>query len=208
MSSACERCGEVHPKCAGHRNRDGRPCGGQPLRGSDLCNIHLINPKSRAKAVLRAEVMDTMGWGLDEVADVDLVQFALTRIKQAGKRADGYAAKLRELTGASDDFVDVVVGDAYGEGGKTGEYVRGLVRLEGEERDRAMGWVFKALSVGVEAKRVELAQAAQAQMAEVLREFLAHPELQLSAAQRAVAPAVLRQVLGLSGALTIEGSTE
>jgi hypothetical protein len=44
-------------------------------------------------------------------------------------------------------------------------------------------------------------------MVEVLREFLAHPELQLSEAQRAVAPTVLRQVLGLSGPLTIEGSS-
>lgn len=36
----CERCGQTHPRCAGHKRSTGEPCGNWPIRGSDKCRMH------------------------------------------------------------------------------------------------------------------------------------------------------------------------
>jgi hypothetical protein len=153
-------------------------------------------------------VFKVMDFRRGEVSDLNLLELVQQMIGQAIVRADGYAVEIERLLVETPDLRDVLVGDIEGEFGKAGEYIRGIARLENEERDRIMNWTFKALAVGIVVKQIDVARDRELAMAEVLREFLAHPELQLSAEQRAVAPTVLRQVLGLSGALTIEGSTE
>src|ERR1019366_6036611 len=37
---ACSACGETHDMCLAHRKSDGKPCGGQPRNGSDVCRMH------------------------------------------------------------------------------------------------------------------------------------------------------------------------
>lgn len=167
--------------------------------GATLCNRHLVDPKARAKAVLRAEVFTVMGFRRSDVrTDVDLIWVVQTMIDQALKRADGYAAEIERLVAESPSLRDALVGDAYGEGGKTGEYIRGIARLEAEERDRAMGWAFKALAVGIEAKRADADSRHGELIAGVLRALLGDTELGLTDGQRAVFPAVLRRHLGLT----------
>lgn len=191
-------------KCTGHK-RDGSRCKNYPLDGATVCGAHGGKaPQVKAKAALRHEVMS---WGLGDV-HVDLVQLVLRMISQSVTRAEMYAAEVERLVAEAPTLEEALVGDVEGEFGKAGEYVKAMARLEAEERDRFAGWTFKALAVGIAARQIDVARDRELAMAEVLREFLAHPELQLSATQRAVAPMVLRQVLGLSGALTIEGSTE
>jgi hypothetical protein len=179
--------------------------------GSTLCNRHLADPRARAKAALRAEVWKVMGFRRGEVTDLNLIQLTKDMIGQARDRADGYATEIERLLVETPTLRDVLVGDVEGEFGKAGEYIRGIARLENEERDRVMNWTFKALAVGLAAREIDAGLDAARQkelgLVEVLQAFMAHPDMALSATQRSVAPGVLRQVLGLSGPLTIEGSS-
>lgn len=177
---------------------------GWKAQGSDYCRIHVGGTGARRKAELRAletEMAKTMP-GFEPVAVVDpstdLVELALRRITQADLRADAYAAEIRRLVAESPTLEQAVIRDAYGEFGKIGEFARGLVTLENAERERIMNWTFKALTVGIEAKRVELAASAGSQIAAVLAAVRAHPALALTAEQRAAFGSVVREVLGLT----------
>lgn len=37
MREHCDRCGQPHPWCNGHRKTDGGPCGRRPRKGADVC---------------------------------------------------------------------------------------------------------------------------------------------------------------------------
>jgi hypothetical protein len=57
----CDRCGEPHPRCKGHRN-DGKPCGLWPRRGATVCRRHggsapqVKKAAERRQAVVKAQV--------------------------------------------------------------------------------------------------------------------------------------------------------
>lgn len=207
--SECAKCGKGHPRCQGHNNRGG-PCMCWPTKGSANCTIHQGGPAARAVVALRAleaEVSKTLGFEpISEVEPIsNVVEYILRNIAQSSIRAEGYAGEIRRLVAESPSLERALVGDTIGEFGKVGEYIRGIAQLENAERDRGMGWAFKAAAVGIEAKRVEMAAAAGTQIAAVLAAVRAHPALALSEAQRAVFGSVVREVLGLSaGGGTVE----
>lgn len=185
-----------------------------PIKGSGNCERHQGGPKSRAKVAMRAleaDMSKTLGFEpLSQVEPiVNVVDYILRNIAASAIRAERYAGEIRRIVEESPSLERALVGDSYGEFGKTGEYIRGMARLEAEERDRGMGWAFKAAAVGIEAKRIEQAAAAGSQIAAVLAAVRAHPALALTEAQRAAFGGVVREVLGLSapgGAMEIEGS--
>ena len=186
---------------------------GWPVKGSENCTIHQGGPAARAAVVMRAlqvEVDKVLGFGpVDEYeGDVDLVVLVLRRIAQASARADSYAAEIRRLIAESPTLEEALILDMEGEFGKVGEYVRGIAALENAERDRVMGWKFKALSVGIEAKRVEAEIDRSKRIAEILGVVRTHPALGLSEGQQVAFVSVLREVLGLTAGgsvLEIEG---
>jgi hypothetical protein len=154
-------------------------------------------PQVKAKASVRAEIMN---WGLDDVViDVGPVELILRMITQSVLRQQRYAEELARLIAAAPTLRDALVGDAHGEFGKTGEYIRAWTRMEDAERDRCARWTFQAIAVGVAAKQIDIARQHGQMVGEVLRAVLADPELGLSAEQQAAAPDVFRRVLGLTG---------
>jgi hypothetical protein len=70
--------------------------------------------------------------GLTDVA-VDPWEVLLRLVTQSAARAQRYASELEAKVEEAGDLEKAVVGEAWGEGGKQGEYIRGPAKLESEE---------------------------------------------------------------------------
>jgi hypothetical protein len=135
-----------------------------------------------------------MRWGLGDTT-VDPGEILLRLVSQSAARAERYAVELAELVDGHDNLRDALVREAYGEFGPTGEYVRGLVTLENEERDRCANFAGKAIAAGLATRQVELAERQGEIIAEVLGAVF--DQLDLTAAQREAAPDAIRRHLAL-----------
>lgn len=83
----------------------------------------------------------------------------------------------------------------------TGEAIRGLAKLEAEERDRCANFATKAIAAGLAERQVRLAERQGEIMASVLAAVFADPALGASAEQRALLPGLLsRHVAAIGGA--------
>lgn len=147
-------------ECGGRR-KTGQKCHAPAIRGGTACWRHTPNPKARAMAVVRDEVTR---WGLGD-ATIDPADALLRLLSQSVARAERYAIELEQHVGESPSLREALVAQAYGEFGPTGEYVRGLVRVEAEERDRAATFAVKAIAAGIAERQVRVAEA-QASIAE------------------------------------------
>lgn len=214
------------------------------MSGSTKCRRHLANPKERAKAAVKAEVLS---WGLGD-AHCDPGEVLLRLVSQSAARAEHYARLLQEAYDAAERLraaheaqdlvqsppekeydhegnllppapaaqaamedlerifnlggVAALVGNTYaasntGSVYATGEALRGLAKLEAEERDRCASFAAKAVAAGLAERQVRLAERQGALIAEVLRAVLGDPALGLSKEQREAAPGVARRHLGL-----------
>lgn len=115
----CERCGQIHTKCAGHSKRTGKPCGQSPIRGGTVCKTHGgTAPQVQAKALRRLaasnlerqaaatldlvevqEITDPLGLLLDVLGEIRAFQLFL---------ANHVADLGTDLTGLSKDDVEHV----------------------------------------------------------------------------------------------------
>ncbi|MFD2421657.1 hypothetical protein [Amycolatopsis pigmentata] len=152
------------------RDADGkpvtRPCKGDAIKGGKVCHMHGGRAKQvRAKAAVRAEVM---AWGLGDTT-VDPGEVLLRLVSQSAARAQRYSVEIEKL--ADDhggDLAKAMIGDSLvldrdGNEVKVGEYIRGLVQLEAQERDRCAGFAAKAVAAGLAERQVRLAER-QAEM--------------------------------------------
>lgn len=130
-------------------------------------------------------------WARPEHAARQTARADLERVFVTG----GVAALIGHQYGATKD------GDVYA----TGEAIRGLAKLEAEERDRCASFAAKAVAAGLAERQVRLAEQQGVQMAGVFRRVL--DQLGLSVEQRALVPGLLRQeIAALTGVPIIEGS--
>lgn len=173
------------------RKKSGEPCKGWRTPGSDKCRRHLFNPQARAKAAVRAEVIN---WGFDEAVH-DPAEVLLKLISISYRQVERYAEEMAELTANSETLQAALIRESYGEFGVQSEFVRGIVALYNEERDRAAGLSKSAIAAGLMRRQVELAERQGSLLADVLRAVLADPSLGLTAEQRAAAPAAIRRHL-------------
>lgn len=194
-------------RCTGKRS-DGTPCQGWRMEGSDKCRRHLFNPRSRANAAVRAEVLR---WGLGD-ADIDPGEILLRLLSQAVNRAEHYADLLEEqyrlAAEGHDDAslpvgVTALIGHKYsltreGDAVPVEEAIRALVELEGVERDRAARFAGLAISAGLAERQVRMAEQMGPRIADALREILSDPDLALTDTQRQAVPAVARRCLSIA----------
>lgn len=180
----------------------GNPCKASAIHGGKVCNKHGGSaPQVKAKAAVRAEVMR---WSLGEATD-DPGEVLLRMVTQSRMRVDGYSALIEQKVAEAqeqfgDDFTleSLLVGNTYGEfGNKTGEYIRGLVQLEAQERDRLVGFAAKAIAAGLAERQVRVAERQGELLAELMRMVMADAELGLTPSQREAMPRVLRRQLTL-----------
>lgn len=193
----CERCGQPHAKCSAH-TRAGKPCGQRPMREQRVCKMHGgTSPRALAAAARRGE---------ERQAVLAVESFGLPR------EVDPHTALLEELhrTAGAVQWLGAVVADierAELVWGKVKEtrgtqlekgtdngvtYQAGpnaFVELWQRERKHLVDVAKKCVDVGIEERRVRLAESAGQQLASVVRAVL--DRLELTDEQRGLALVVV-----------------
>lgn len=121
---------------------------------------------------------------------------------KGAETVEEFAAAGRMAALTAPDFAITV----HGEKILIGRKIRSMVVLERDERKLLADWCHKAISSGLEERRVKLAESQGSQFASVVRAFM--KEIGLTEAQMALAPAALqRAVTSVFGGRTdqIEG---
>ncbi len=186
------------------KTKRGTPCKLHAVKGAKVCIRHgAAAPQVKAKAAVRAEVMK---WTLGDAVD-DPGEVLLRLVTQSRMRVDSYAELIeqkiadgQELYGETFTLENILVGSTYFEGQKTGEYIRGLVQLESQERDRLGMFAAKAIAAGLAERQVRLAERQGELLAELMRMITTDPEMGFTPAQREAMPHVLRRHLALVSA--------
>jgi hypothetical protein len=193
------------------KTKRGTPCKSHAVKGAKVCIRHgAAAPQVKAKAAVRAEVMR---WTLGDAVD-DPGEVLLRLVTQSRMRADAYAVEIeRKVNDLNDNaptdsdgdpvtLESILVGETWVsvEGGgsyKSGEYIRGLVQLEAQERDRLGMFAAKAIAAGLAERSVRVAERQGEMLAELLGAVLADPEMGLTSKQREAMPGVFRRHLTL-----------
>lgn len=151
------------------RKRGGMLCDGPAITGTDRCRMHAGQPAAKLKAQGEVRTM-VINWGLGDSA-VDPGEVLLRLVTQSAVRAERYAAELGQMVEDSDSLQKALIEEAWGEFGKQGEFVRGLVKLEAEERDRCAAMATKAIAAGLAERQVRIAERQGAQVVQLLKAF-------------------------------------
>jgi hypothetical protein len=173
-------------------------CKAWAISGGTVCIKHGgAAPRTKAKAAVRAELAS---WRLGDAVD-DPGEVLLRLVTQSRVRADNLAqaiedkvAKGREEFGDDFNLENILIGEQWvsNEQGsyKAGEYVRGLVALESQERDRLANFATKAIAAGLGERQVRIAERAGEQLAVMMR--LMADQLGFTPEQRQRMPEVIR----------------
>lgn len=158
--------------CAGH-TKAGDLCGGPAVDGTDLCRMHPGIPLSEHKA--KGAIVTTIRrWKLDDLPeDPGLLALKLMSVTEWNRQ--GYEAEIDRILDELDvPLSEALVGDSIvvdkdGSPHKVGEYIRGIVQLEAQERKLAADLAFKVLGANV----AERLTRAREQVAELTMAVLA-----------------------------------
>jgi len=146
-------------QCKAMSKQTGKRCKAKAIPGGEVCRWHGGAAKQvAAKAAVRAELLQ---WGLTD-ATIDPGEQLLRLVTQSAARAEMYARELKALVDESPNLRDALVAEVWisteHDTYKAGEYIRGLAKLEAEERDRCASFAAKAVAAGLVKKQTELAQ--------------------------------------------------
>lgn len=169
----CEQCGQPHARCSAH-TRAGNPCRQPPMADQTVCKMHGGKaPQALDAAARRRQEREAL---------LAVETFGLPRV------VDPHTALLEELhrTAGAVAWLGAVVAD-LGKGKVAGESV--FVKLWQEERAHLVRVAKTCVDVGIEERRVRLAEQAGAQLAAVVRAVL--DRLGLSDEQLALAARVV-----------------
>jgi hypothetical protein len=201
-----------HPlrvQCSANAKSTGKRCTRPAIWGGKVCPVHGgAAPQVKARAAVNAELAR---WGAgDTTLDPGMVLLRL--VTQSANRAEFYAGLLEEqyvaaAEGAETASLPAKVGELIGYKyalAKDGtavpieEAIRGLVQLEGQERDRCGTFAAKAVAAGLMERQIKMAEKQGEFLAEFMRAILDDPELGLTEAQRKAAPGVARRILSVA----------
>lgn len=144
----------------------GREHHGVAIRGQAYCRFHVGKTTELAKAQGEANLLAWRAAGAGEVAALDPGAVVMDQLRVAVMRADIYGEMLRLQF--EDQGYDGIVGPTFAAGREgvrieTGESARGLAKLEGEWRDRAVRFAKTAHDMGIDQRQIEIEQG-RAQM--------------------------------------------
>lgn len=207
----------VGEKCTAKSKRTGKRCGKDPMLGGTVCHMHGgKNPRVKAKAQLRVEMR---AWGFD-APTVDPVVTMIALVSQSAMRVQIYATEISEFIafhhGRGVAIRDALVGQTWitvendegqSESVRSGEYLRGIVQLEMQERRLCADLCKVAIGAGLAERQVRAAEAQGQLWAQVLRNIMGDARLGLTEAQRDIMPDVIRAHIAAAtspGALVLE----
>lgn len=179
-STPCTRCSRVHIRCAGH-NRRGGPCGQNPLPDQRVCHLHGgRSPQALEAAERRRQA-----------------RLALLEAETLGlpREVDPHTALLEELhrCAGAVQWLGAVVADLEQDRLVAGGPATAYVKLWQEERGQLARVAKTCVDVGIEERRVRLAESAGAQLASVIRAVL--ERISLSPEQQSLALTVVPEEL-------------
>lgn len=191
-------------KCGhyGNRKHNGELCGANVTKGTRSCFRHAGVRKElhRSRGEMMTVINDLRDWGLRDET-VDPGETLLRLVTQSAWRVERYAQEVARLVDEAGTLTEALTANSYtvteaGEKIKTGEYIRAMVQLENNERDRCAHYAKTAIAAGLAERQVRLAEQQGAMLATVIRSILG--DLQLTPEQQAlvgeVVPRHLRAV--------------
>jgi hypothetical protein len=133
---------------------------------------------------------------------MDPGEILLRLVTQSQRRVQRLAEEIASMISCEPDLKKALVGDAYGEHGKQGEYIRGLVVLEERERDRCANFCRIAIAAGLAERQQAMAERQGQLLAELLRAVIGDPSLGLTPTQQGNVPRLIRRHLETVKAIT------
>jgi len=208
----CTKCGQPHPRCAGHvKNglRKGQPCMRYPKAGATVCyGCGGAAPQVRAAAARRQAVEEArrhveVALGQKAAAKVDPVAALQELINWSSAHVAWYLARVRELKPDALVFGDAKVTESQRDGLTVEQKaeINVWLKLYNAERDRLADYCSTAIRVGLAEREVRLAEQTGALIADVIRRVLSDLELTPDQQARAldVVPRHLRAVADETG---------
>lgn len=178
------------------RRKDGSPCQGPAVRGSDKCRMHLGRKAKDviAEAKVR-DLADTYGLPVETTPE----QAILDEVQRTAGHVAWLEQQVHALTRGELVWGITKVKEGGDDAGVTEEAVpHALLRLYQEERKLLVSVCAAALRAGIEERRVKLAEQQGALVAQVIRAVLADLELTREQQERVpqVVPRHLRLLAG------------
>lgn len=171
--------------CAGKR-KDGSPCGGAVVTGSDKCRMHLGKKSAPVIAEAKArQAVQTYGRKIETTA----VEALLDEVKWTAGHVAYLRSKVREIEEHDLVWGTIRVKEGGDDRGTTEEAAPNVwLKLYQAERAHLVKVCSEAIRAGIEERRVKLAEQQGELVAEVIRAILA--DLDLSAEQQERAPEI------------------
>lgn len=166
--------------CEAKSKRTKQQCRANALRGTvpPRCRHHAGSGKARAYAAVRAELMM---WQTTDVLE-DPNQVLLRLMSQSYRRAAYYGWILEQLQDDAgsqlEDLTITLIGTVKKAAGKDGfifdseEAIRGMIVLEGQERDRAARFAKLAIDAGIADRIVRIEESKAAEVVGLIRRVL------------------------------------
>lgn len=181
-------------QCTAKNRQTGKRCGKRAMNGITVCFQHGGKlPSVRKKAAVRSTIA---AWGLD-CPDVDPGEAMLRLVSQSAARVTHYGSEVAEMVAEAPNLRVALTAsvwrcepDADEDAVRTykaGEYIRAMVELESEERDRLAKFCKIAIDAGLREREIDLAERQGAMLAVVLSKVLGDERLGLTEAQRSLA---------------------
>jgi hypothetical protein len=177
----CDREDHHRWECRHNSKRSGERCHGPAITGTDACRMHPGTTSAVAKARGEARMA---AWSLEAAGEQpapDLEGQMLALITMTTYRLEVYSQRLLLQFEEGEDSGLVGVTYAAGRDGgpvATGEQLRGLAKLEGDERDRLARYIKSAHDMGIAERVVELQQSTARRLFEAyVASFEVVPEL-------------------------------
>lgn len=173
----CEKCGEVHPGCAGHKKATGKPCGKDPIKGGTVCTHHggrAPQVEKAAKRNLAKQEVVKAAARLGGSIDANPIDVLLEQVREAAANVTVLRDWIREMLKIDVDHSGAIAIPeqvVYFE--KGGTHVPAaphiMVTLYNQERDRLVKYAKLCLDAGVEERRVQLAELQGRRLSEVVK---------------------------------------
>lgn len=205
QENPCKKCGEAHWGCWGHSRKTGKPCGQGPVAGGKTCKYHgghtpaalKVSEKRIQEELLRMR-MTTYGGPRDvEPAEALLEEVRWTAGHVQWLREQVQTLNPDEITWGLAEETEKGATEFPGTDTVKKAAPSVWLQLYREERKHLSQICADCLRLGIEERRLRLAERQGSLIAEMIRKLLEDPELGLNPSQQVAGRAIASRHLRL-----------